>query len=89
MQGDTDSIPGPGTKTPPAMEQLSLHTPATEPSRSGALKTIREPDLQQNTQHDATKINTCCNQHQTQPNILKIKMKELFQSKDTETKCTA
>ena len=43
MQGNMGSIPGQGTKTPPAMEQLSLHTPTAEPSHSRALKTSRAP----------------------------------------------
>ena len=34
---NTDSIPGTGTKIPPAMEQLNLHTTATKPMHPGPL----------------------------------------------------
>ena len=85
MQGDTGSIPGPGTKTPPAMEQLSLHTPTTEPSRQlENLSCNKRPHMTQQ-----RSIHAAANTRRSQTNILKMKMKELFQSKDTETKCTA
>ena len=35
-EGDTGSIPGPGTKIPHATGQLSLYASATEPTHSGA-----------------------------------------------------
>ena len=40
--GDAGSIPGLGTKIPPAAEQLSPHTTTTEPESSGARVPPRE-----------------------------------------------